>query len=294
MDASNAASVEALVQQAYRWILGREGDPEGVAHYTKTLRSGDIDEAAMRHAFVFSDEFRAGTVDPRLLVDVGGFSVYVEPNDPELGSYIAKHGGWEPNIRELIRELIPAGGTFVDVGANVGVMAFEAAQLAGKVIAFEPQPINADNLRRGVVANGLENVIVHQLALSDQPGMIRTSMACNAKVNSDGPNAAQAVTGDSLLLYEERIDLIKIDIEGHEPAAITGLSKTIAKHQPMLLIEFNPPCLGDPRPFAEQIFSFARWVRVTEAGQERGDVFSADELLSLNRETTHFDLVVRT
>lgn len=58
MDASNAASVEALVQQAYRWILGREGDPEGVAYHANKLRSGLSDEYGLRSEFFGGAEFQ--------------------------------------------------------------------------------------------------------------------------------------------------------------------------------------------------------------------------------------------
>ena len=305
MDASQDASIEALVHQAYCWILGREGDPGGVAHYVESLRSGSIDERELRAIFVYSDEFQRQMSDSTMAVDVGGFSVVIEREDPELGSYISRTGGWEPNIRQAIRDNLPPGGVFVDVGANVGIMSFEASRIASKVIAFEPHPRNAQNLRRGIEANCIPNIVLHQMGLSDSLRLITTTLATNAKVQPNAPNLAQAIDGDSLLHREDRIDLIKIDVEGHEPSVLAGLRKTIETHRPRLIVEFNPACLGAngndvAADLAREIFAFSQQVTPIEGDTCHDPIHTADALLALwaaraeaRGPMLHFDLVTR-
>ncbi|MBL7660180.1 FkbM family methyltransferase, partial [Escherichia coli] len=91
--------------------------------------------------------------------------------EPEFGRCLAAGGGWEPHIATAITGQLEPGATFVDVGANVGVMSFQAAVkvgAAGRVLAFEPNTDNAALFRRGIVANDLGNVRLFPFALSDR------------------------------------------------------------------------------------------------------------------------------
>ena len=77
-----------------------------------------------------------------------------------------------------------------------------------------------------------------------------------------GATIAQCFDADRVLTNEPRVDLIKIDIEGHEPLAIAGLRRTIRRHHPVVLCEFNPRCLGEhsgtaPENFADTLYQLA-------------------------------------
>ena len=191
----------------------------------------------------------------------------------------------------LQRHLSP-GETFVDVGANVGIMAFTAARIVGpggRVICFEPNAANAQNLLRGIVENRFAAFVqLHQLALSDEPQVY--SMAGHSNtflIASDvSGRRAQAIPGDVLLAAEERVDFIKIDIEGHEPFALRGLSGTIRKHRPRILCEFNPRCLKEhigkaPEAFAGELFELTTAVEAIEYDGSSQIVRSPAALLDL-------------
>ncbi len=222
--------------------------------------------------------------------------VVVDADDRESAHIIAAHGTWEPHIVGTIRGQLKAGDVFVDIGANVGVMSFNAAQAvgpSGKVIGFEPLARNINHFLRGLAANRFEHVQLYPCALSDKLRLLTLSSGSNSQASADvdplqRSQISQAVTGDSLLLHEPRIDMIKIDIEGHEPAAIAGLQQTLIRHKPTVLCEFSPLCLRvvgntEPEELADRIFEVTDRVMVIEYSGRRSEITSTADLMSLWR-----------
>lgn len=288
------SDVEIAVRAAYRWILGRDVDPSGMEHYSNQLRSGKLTQDGLRRILIDCPEFaEAGT--NYSVVDMGsGLKVVVDPGEPEFGRYIAADGVWEPHIVDAIRSSLKTGDTFVDIGANVGVMSFHAAAAVGpqgKVIGFEPNPLNVSAFRRGIVANGFEHVILYPFAVSDRREMIGVTSASNGKVIGDAvatqaADVIQAVPADEILTSELQVDFVKMDIEGYEPQALRGLQYTLARHRPTILCEFNPMCLKeqggtDPLGLARHIFGLTSAVQLVEHDRSRTEVRSADDLMAL-------------
>ncbi|PRH86338.1 hypothetical protein C5L14_19105 [Labrys okinawensis] len=283
---------EADIRAAYRLFLGREPDPSGMAHYMGLLgKKVSTDE--LREFFVNSEEFhnRNLSMNQSTRVDLGGISVVVDPNEPEFGRHIAKYRNWEPHIVEILSQNLSPGDVYVDIGANVGVMSFHAARIvgpAGRIIAFEPNPDNAQNFLRGVWANKFDNVILYQFAASDEGSIFSLVGSSNTWLSepSISGQVAQSIRVDTLLQQESRIDFIKIDIEGHEPQALAGLIQTIKRHQPTILCEFNPRCLRDhiglaPPLFANKLFDLTDCITVVEYNGATSEVSNAEDLISL-------------
>ncbi len=144
-------------------------------------------------------------------------------------------------------EVFPKGGTFVDIGANVGNHGLYAALFldADKVIPFEPNPKAWRLLVQNVLVNGLEDIFDLSrlgVGLSDteEGGFAMEKRARNlggAKMLS-GKGKLQVFRGDTLLA-EEKPALIKIDVEGMEMGVLGGLSEVIEKHKPILLVEVD-------------------------------------------------------
>lgn len=257
----------ADIRVAYRLLLDREPDPGGLEHYGRQAAAGELSFARLREILLASEEYRSKARQRRAKVDIGGAVVVVDPEEPAFGAHVARHGHWEPHIAAVLARHLAPGAVFVDVGANVGVMAFRAARLVGptgKVIAFEPDPANAVLFLQGVAANGFAQVRLFPLALSDAPAVFAMQGGSNGYLVAAGTTEvmAQAIPGDELLGGEPRVDLVKLDIEGHEPRALRGLARVLARHRPWVLCEFNPRCLrahGGTRPadFAAQLFALA-------------------------------------
>lgn len=139
------------------------------------------------------------------------------------------------------------GGTFVDVGANTGnhTVFFAKFCESDKVIAVEPLQASALQLGLNIIDNDLEEKVqVLTVAISNQEGKGFMTVP-NPKEQSIGGTFLSGGIGeptmintlDNLLSMEEKITLIKIDVEGHEVQAVQGGLTVIEKHKPDLFIE---------------------------------------------------------
>jgi FkbM family methyltransferase len=171
--------------------------------------------------------------------------------------------------------LATEAGTYVDVGANVGLGATTLARaLAGRatVLAIEPAPATARRAAATFALNGVTNVRLFQLALSDTDG--QTTLVCPAdfsgtaavrdtRASAAGPVQAVSVPCRRLdtLLAEvavERIGLIKIDVEGHELAVLRGARQTLVGQRPALLYEHNHRLMPTLDYTAAEVAAFLR------------------------------------
>lgn len=126
------------------------------------------------------------------------------------------------------------GDTIVDVGAEIGtdaVVFSRSVGTTGRVIAIEAVPETYRMLLSTIRANKLANVVPIPKAVSDKPGLIRISTDKSAEANfiSDTGELVESDTLDNMLAQYERIDLLKMNIEGAERLAINGMDRTINK-----------------------------------------------------------------
>jgi len=176
------------------------------------------------------------------------FKMYVRLDDWAVGARIAVKRSYEPHVTSVLRPLLKPGAIFIDIGANIGYYTLLAAAhvgSAGKVIAFEPSSANCDLLRMSLHANNFTNVQLHPSAVADFEGIVGFGMDdSNGRISLDDPTSAafqvRAVRLDIFLNDQPRIDLIKIDIEGAEGRALSGMRELVRRHHPIILTEFSP------------------------------------------------------
>jgi len=185
-----------------------------------------------------------------------GIRMELDLNDP-LQQWFHYLGDYEPLECDYIRSTLPRGGTFVDVGANVGWHTLQAARhigREGRVYAFEPIPSNATLLHRNIELNGFLNVTTEMLALFDRSESREMAMGLH-----HSGNATLAPCAPDLQRFEVecirlddyvrargvgRIDLLKLDIEGAETAALRGMTGLLDRDDaPAILCELNPTLL---------------------------------------------------
>lgn len=174
-------------------------------------------------------------------------------------------GRYEDDNVEVLHSFIHEGTTtFVDAGANLGYFSLLiGARLppSGRVFAFEPHPRLAELARRNAFINGLEGVVtVHPFGLSDTEAETDFSfpkghLGGGLIGGIDRPERFDVVRSrvrrlDDVLDADATVDLMKIDVEGHEPAVLRGMQQ-IAARSPQLKILFE--CLGTDVPRASQI-----------------------------------------
>jgi FkbM family methyltransferase len=138
----------------------------------------------------------------------------------------------------LFRRYLRPGDTVVDVGANIGALAITAALAvgkSGKVYAIEAHPRIHRYLIDNLKLNGLDNVAAMQCALGDEVGQATLSDIRSDDQNRVSPSGQGLVVPlsrlDDLPIGEERIDLLKIDVEGFELAVLRGGPRILQRTQ---------------------------------------------------------------
>lgn len=155
---------------------------------------------------------------------------------------------WEYSESEvaLFRQLVRAGDTVVEAGANIGALTVPLARLVGeggRLYAFEPQAPIHQVLSANLLINGLRHVSAERAALGTEPGSInvpfvdlsRTENFGGVSVGGEGGERCPVVTLDSYELQAVR--LIKIDVEGAEAQVLGGARDTIRRLRPFLYVE---------------------------------------------------------
>ena len=316
-------ATDADVLAAYRLILQREPDEAGLAHYRQRVRDG-LPVAELVNNFLMSDEYHDRVEHRRAEdlreVDLGDYKLLVSIGDPEFGALLHSYGVYEEPVRAAMRATLATGDVCLDVGANIGVMTMLASKVvgpSGRVIAVEPNPDNVQMLYRNIAFSKATNVEVLPLAASDRRSVFSLTGRSNthlvsARGAAEGGGAfVQSVVLDEMLGQLSRLDVVKMDIEGHEPAALRGLDRSIARYHPALLVEFNPRCLRvqseDPRAYLDFLFSRYPEIQVISQFSTAPPFTRASDLMAHWTETAaevtargimpegllHFDLLAR-
>ena len=164
-------------------------------------------------------------------------------------------GVWEPHVERALRQIIHPGDTTFDIGANIGYFSAVMAQCVkpnGKVFSFEPVPTTFRQLVTGLTASGFQNVTAFPFALGAESG----EFAMNHDPNFPGGDSLYQwntvhETNHAIQIHVRTLDalvedgsvpqpdVIKIDIEGHEMAALQGARTLLTEAQPLIVMEFN-------------------------------------------------------
>jgi FkbM family methyltransferase len=159
---------------------------------------------------------------------------------------------YEMSILTLMRRLLRSGDTFIDGGANLGLLSLLASRLVGpkgRVVAVEPFPAAIERLRRNIAANDASNITVHEAAAWDGSGV--QDMFEFADTEIDGMSLGRRSDRDvarSWTVPTVRIDelvegpvrLIKLDVEGAEWPALRGAARLLTgSHPPHVLVELK-------------------------------------------------------
>jgi FkbM family methyltransferase len=171
----------------------------------------------------------------------------------DAGDYTQRDLFWSgakdvAEMREALR-CMPKGGVTFDIGANFGYYAITiASALKGdcRIYAFEPNPGTMQRFRNNVELNCTRGLHLLETGLSDAPGramVVETPAHSGAAYLRQNLLSGVPVTTLDLFCEQnkiDRLDLIKMDIEGAELRALRGAVETLKRFRPAMLIELNP------------------------------------------------------
>lgn len=156
-------------------------------------------------------------------------------------------------MRDYLKAVADQAAVFVDIGANIGQHSLFVSRLVSEVHAFEPYDKVGNRLRHQIALNTLDNIHLHAVGISDENGRqaFFAPTGRNLGIGSFDTNTTnkgnqnigelQLVNGDDYFqeLGIERIDVMKIDVEGLEKKALAGLEQSLKKFRPLVLLELT-------------------------------------------------------
>lgn len=181
--------------------------------------------------------------DGRMIVD--DWDKWIAGSLIHLGEYVEAEA-------QVLRDYALPGTVAIDVGANIGATTLtlsRAVGAGGVVLAAEPQHLVWQLLVANVAVNKLRNVIPLNVAVGSEIGKIRVPDMLDDEGGDgntgglelwrdhDQGRIVPLVTVDSIVQPGKRVSLIKVDVEGMEPAVLLGAKRTIEEHRPVVYFE---------------------------------------------------------
>ena len=182
-------------------------------------------------------------------------------------------GAFERETAKAIRGLLRQGNVALDIGANIGAHALPMARWvgnSGRVYAFEPTSFAFKKLQRNVELNQgvrsrvvLEQIMLGDVSEADVPEEIYSSWPLDGSSHVHGKHRGRLMptTGARTSSLDEyvrkagitRVDLIKLDVDGHECAVLRGSANMLEMHRPVIIMELAPYVLQEAGASLEEL-----------------------------------------
>jgi len=207
-----------------------------------------------------------------------GQKMFVDTRCIDVGSHLLLGGTWEPNYAAAFARLLKPGQIVLDIGANHGFYALLAAghvAPTGHVYAFEPNPRLSSLIKDSILVNGLASLItLVEKAVTNQEGamllVFQDRHSAGGHLQADSPQSAAPSEQSDLTCSVEgvvldrhfpdlRVDVVKMDIEGAEGGALTGMVALIERSPEIkIMMEFSPKLMSRFSQNAEYVTEFLR------------------------------------
>jgi FkbM family methyltransferase len=171
--------------------------------------------------------------------------------DRYIDRQIATKGTFEPATTELVLKFVKPGMTVLDVGANIGYFTLLFGRQvgpSGRVWAFEPVKRYQEAIKLHLQTNRLDDTVqLLSFGLSDRTLRVPISVdEFGASMHSASSSTTFEIEEIDIARLDDvvreqninKVDFIKLDIDGHEPAFVRGAQSTIRSHMPVMVLEF--------------------------------------------------------
>jgi FkbM family methyltransferase len=235
------------------------------------------------------------------------FTVTGSADDRSVMQTLGETNVYEPHVTSLLNRLVQPDWVIADVGANVGALSLTLDVLVdtGHIHAFEPMPQTYGYLQRNIEENAAAHVTTYNVAVAGTAGELTFSylpdFAAGAhradKFVEGEQHTVPAIPLDDWAGALTRLDLVKIDVEGHELEVLRGAARTLDRFHPDLIVECNPVAtsrFGDSSidellAYLADRFRWRFWIR---RGGNLGVVTSRRHLDLVLRQLGYVDLFV--
>lgn len=182
------------------------------------------------------------------MISQNKYGKYSVPDHNTSASRTIRSGGiYEPETIKYILNHC-RDGNVIHCGAYFGDFLPALGKIPGTVFAFEPNMENYNHAKETIVLNGLENIHLRNVALSDKSDILNIKVKDGSNFLGGGSHLVENETNDTHKIKSVSIDelelnnisLIHLDVEGHEEKVILGAIKTIQKYKPILIVENLP------------------------------------------------------
>jgi len=182
-----------------------------------------------------------------------GFNMIVDPLSDKNGieHELYYKGIYEKETMHIIKSCVSEGDTFIDVGANIGVVSLYASVCvgrSGKVLSYEANPDTAILLKNNIKLNNFSNITVCEYALGSQEGKgeiypetIKNNRGGASMVKRDGQGKLKYDIDIKKLddvIGSDKPRMMKVDVEGWELEVLKGSQKLLSgPDAPILIVE---------------------------------------------------------
>jgi FkbM family methyltransferase len=265
------------------------------------------------------------------VIDVQGNKMYIDVNDPNpnMRKTFQAYGMnliHEEETTALFKKIVKPGDVVLDLGANIGYFTILAARLVGpkgKVFSFEPEPTNFHYLTKNIEVNNYTNAFAYQKAVADKAGTTQLYVCSYDSGHHtihqyEGIDAyrrgrqsnMRSVPIDTIAIDNflqdktDRVDIIKMDVEGAEALALNGMKGTLQRNPHIkIFLEYFPLLMkkmgSSPETYAQSLlndFGFSVYAighdyAMVEVGRSLVQIKSVNQLMDfIEQEDDHVNL----
>ncbi len=191
-----------------------------------------------------------------VILDFEKFKLMVDAHDEGIAAELALDHMHEPFGTEILLSILKDDMTVVELGANIGYYTMQEScqRKLKRIVAIEPNPVSFEVLSENVRMNECKHVDLFNVGISDVDGNLPFYISKHSNICSIGARDdyerkidVPVLKLDTLVEREnvDTVDMIRMDIEGHEICALRGMLETLKKNKPWICMEYHAPMISD-------------------------------------------------
>lgn len=226
------------------------------------IKNGGLSKIIKATVFYLREK-TSGLPTPSEKILVNNYEMFIIPNDLGISRDLAIYKTHEPLTTRLMHKILKNGMVCLDIGSNIGYYVLLESRLVGKegrVISIEPSPINFEYLKKNTEISENRNIEIYNFAAADENKILDFVIGSKSNWSKVLSENEKIQKGDKLIKIQakqvdtfvreknyQKIDFVRMDVEGYEYNLLKGLKEVLKTFRPRLLIEVHKMFLGTSR-----------------------------------------------